>query len=303
MLHKTIIDWYKNKSVLITGGCGFIGSRLAQTLVEASAQVTILDNLSTGNLQSISSFATSITFIHGSITDFITCLATTKNQEIIFHLAACTSVPNSIQTPHDCYMTNVTGTQNLLEAARINNVQRFIFASSAAVYGNQADVCHEDLPCTPQSPYGYSKQIGELLCKQYTQNYQLQTICPRYFNVFDEHHNGKNSGEGVVAQFQKQITNNQPITIFGDGMQVRDFVPIQTIVDATITLATLNRTEMNGQAVNIATGKSITMLTLIENLKKKSPGYSAEVLFQPARPGDLKYSYANCSKYKHLSNQ
>jgi len=295
---------YKNIPVLITGGCGFIGSHLAHKLVSLGAQVTVLDNLSTGTLENIQDIKHQITFIQDTIINPQACIRAAKNKKIIFHLAASISVPESIINPTECYATNITGTINVLEAARINAVDRFIFSSSAAVYGNYEGACHENLPCDPQSPYGYSKQIGELLCSQYTRNYALNTTCLRYFNVYGTRQNYTSPYAGVVAKFRHNIQHNLPIHLFGDGLQTRDFVPVETVVDANLKLALRDQQrdqqQVTEQIFNIATGTSTTLLSLIENLKKESPGYTGAIIFNPKRPGDVTHSYANCAKYQQL---
>ena len=145
-------------------------------------------------------------------------------------MAACVSVPQSLQEPALCHEVNVTGTQNLLEAARIHNVQRFIFSSSCAVYGQQTTPCSEQTPCNPTSPYAYSKLIGELLCQQYARVFKAPTLCLRYFNVIGERQNPYGPYAGVYAKFSDLMQQQSPVTIFGDGNQTRDFVAVQEVV-------------------------------------------------------------------------
>ncbi len=152
-------EYYKNMPILITGGCGFIGSHLAQKLVEYGAQVTILDDLSTGSLANIENIQHTINFIQKSIVDFDACMHACKGQKFIFHHAAYISVPGSLENPKICHETNAIGTFNLLEAARNNTIERFVFASSAAVYGQREGICHENMQPHPNSPYGFSKLI------------------------------------------------------------------------------------------------------------------------------------------------
>jgi len=294
---------YRHTSVLVTGGAGFIGSHLVERLVTLGAQVTVLDDLSTGNLANLASVSHDITFVKGSVTDFETCLTATANKKIIFHLAAFVSVPKSLEAPYECHETNVEGTFNLLESARINGTERFVFSSSSAVYGATEKPCVETMPCNPESPYGFSKLIGELYCKQFAHNFGLDTICLRYFNVFGERQNPQGDYAAVVAKFKEQIHNNRPITIFGDGLQKRDFVPVATVVDANIQLGALPKEQLRGDVVNIGSGKSITLLELIDMLAQEHPEYAQQIRFAAARPGDLRYSQADCSKYQSVTDE
>lgn len=286
---------YHHKKVLVTGGCGFIGSHVAEKLVHYGAQVTILDNLSTGSLDNIAAIQDKITLIEGSITDPATCAHAAKNQNIIFHLAARTSVPESIQDPLGYHETNVTGTVTMLEAARAQHVERFVFSSTAAVYGNKEGTCIETDECNPLSPYALSKRLGELYCAYYAKNHHINTVCLRYFNVYGDRQNPAYGS--AVATFANAMNLNKPITIFGTGHQTRDFVPVETIVEANITLALATAQSMQGDIFNIASGKSMSLLALLEQLKREHPAYEHPILFQPARTGDIMHSSASCKKY------
>jgi nucleoside-diphosphate-sugar epimerase len=295
-------SFYTHKNVLITGGCGFIGSHLAEKLVELGAHVTIIDNLSTGSLQNIANIKNSIVFLHKDITHFNDCLSATKNQEIIFHQAAFISVPESINNPTACNKINVLGTFNMLEAARCNNIDKFIFASSAAVYGNHEGICNENMACKPSSPYGFSKLIGEKYLEQYSTNFAMHTIALRYFNVFGERQNPQSPYAGVVAKFTDLIKNNKPLTVLGDGTQTRDFIPVADIVEANVKLAALPREQTKGQVFNIATGTSISLLKLIDQLKVQYPAYVQPISFAQSRPGDVIHSAADINRYRNLQN-
>ncbi len=302
-LSSNVKNLYKNKNVLVTGGAGFIGSHLVEKFVELGANVTVLDNLSTGNLDNLLSVRNHINFIFGDIRDFDTCLKTTKNQEIIFHLAAFISVPESMTDPLTCNNINVQGTFNMLQASKTNKVTKFIFSSSSAVYGNYEGECKEDMQLTPTSVYGFSKLMGEYYCKMYNDLFSLNTICLRYFNVYGLRQSSNGPYAAVVAKFKDCMKNNQPIIIFGDGLQTRDFISVEQIIAANLNLAKLSPEKLNGQSLNIATGKSINLLELIKNLKQEFRNYSGEIVFKPARLGDVKYSSANCSKYQNLLNE
>jgi nucleoside-diphosphate-sugar epimerase len=287
--------------VCVTGGAGFIGSHVVEQLVHLGAHVTVLDNLSTGSLENINVAKSSVRFIQGSVTDYQDCLQATHNAKIVFHLAALVSVQESVASPLLCHTQNVTGTATLLEACRENKVERFVFSSSSAVYGNLEGIATEDSPCKPLSPYGFSKLIGETVCKEYAQLHGLQTICLRYFNVYGPRQNPHGSYAAVVPKFQHQLAHNLPITIFGDGTQTRDFIRVEDVAKANLAVALLSKEQMQGTVFNIGTGKSITLLALIEKLKAQYPQSTSQIQFLPARSGDIVHSIADCRKYQQIT--
>lgn len=291
----THLSFYKNKNVLVTGGAGFIGSHLTEALVRAHAHVTVLDNFSSGFLYNLHSIKNDIRLLEGDITDGITCTQATHNQEILFHCAALVSVPEAEADPTACFNNNITGTFNLLEAAAQNTVQHFVFSSSAAVYGPQKEPCHENMVCAPTSVYGYSKLIGELLCKQFSVRTTLKTTILRYFNVYGARQNADHPYAGVVAKFMQALQKNQPITLFGDGEQTRDFVPVSDIVHANMLLGSLADSTC-AEVYNIGTGKSISLNALFKQLKSDFPNYIHDLQYAPARAGDIKHSQAICDK-------
>ena len=292
---------YYGRSVLITGGCGFIGSHLAEQLVALGAQVTILDDLSTGSLDNIAHIKDQVRFVRATIADKHACEIAMIGQSIVFHLAALISVPESVKNPTLCHDINVNGTFNILHAAHKAGIKRVVFSSSSAVYGNTQEICSEQNRCNPESPYGFSKHIGELMCQQYARMYGLETVILRYFNVYGARQNPNGAYAAVVAKFTEHIKYNRPITIFGDGLQTRDFIHVSSVVDANLTLGFASVEQ--GDIYNIATGNSITLLELVEQLKATSSKYTAPIYFQEARSGDLKHSKADISKYEALSRQ
>lgn len=292
-------NFYKNLPVLITGGCGFIGSHLAEQLVHLDARVTILDNLSTGSLENIATIKDHITFMHDSIENKAACIAAAQDKALIFHLAAMASVPQSVEQPDTCHAINVTGTANILEAARLNGVASVIFSSSSAIYGPYDVPVHEAMECNPQSPYGFSKLIGELYCKQYAHNYGINAVALRYFNVFGKRQNPHGAYAGVIAALRRKLSLNEPITILGDGLQTRDFIPVEKVVEANLKLG-MHAHHYSGHSFNIATGKSITLLELLEQLKQEYPDYKQAISFGPERVGDVKFSAADCGKYEKI---
>ncbi|MGC2310484.1 MAG: NAD-dependent epimerase/dehydratase family protein [Candidatus Babeliaceae bacterium] len=288
--------FFYDKPVLVTGGAGFIGSHLVEALIARGARVTILDDLSTGNLQNIEPLKNKITFIRGSITDYQTCLQATQKQSLIFHCAALVSVPQSIGNPLLCSAINVTGTFWLLEAARLNKVERFIFSSSSAVYGQYAEPCQESMACNPLSPYGYSKLLGEIYCEQYARIHGLKTLCLRYFNVYGPRQKADGPYASFYAKILRNLAENQPIIIYGDGSQIRDFIAVSSIIEANLTLAQLPGHLLNGQPINVAQGKSVSLIDLVTRLKKDFPAYRHPLSFQPARLGDIPSSQADCTQ-------
>lgn len=294
-------SFYHDKKVLVTGGCGFIGSHLAQTLVNLGAEVTIIDDLSTGSLENIRTFKDKITLIQETIVNSDACHRAVKNNDIIFHCAAFISVPGSVKDPVTCHNVNVNGTFNLLEAARHYGVQRFVFSSTSAVYGPCERTCLEsDLNLEPISPYGATKLMGELYCKQFALLFGIPSVMLRYFNVYGPRQNPHSQYAAVIAKFQYQMKRNEPITIFGDGMQTRDFVHVDQVVEANLLVAMAPKELINGHCYNVGTGTSISLLELVEEMKKEFPGYTGTTQFKPPRDGDVKHTKMSAEKFKNL---
>ncbi len=294
-------NFYQNKNVLITGGAGFIGSHIAQELCKLKANVTIIDDLSTGSIENLESFCHDVNFIAGDITSFKSCVRATKKQAVIFHTAAFVSVSESVKNPAICEKINAEGTQTLLEASAINNVKSFVFSSSAAVYGEKNLSCKEDNKPEPKSPYAKSKLTGEKLCKEYSKKYKISTSCLRYFNVYGERQNPFGPYAGVVAKFKHNLINKEPIIIYGNGKQRRDFIHVSKVAQANLLMGTIPY--LNGEVFNIATGKSIDLFQLIKKLEKEVLISLVNIRFKPARKGDIIASMASCDKYKSAKNE
>ena len=291
----TLKAFYAGKRILVTGGAGFIGSHVAQALVDLGARVTVLDNFSTGNINNLRAIFSSVTIHYADITSSYSTLKATENKDLVFHLAAFISVPQSVQNPAYCKKINIDGTKNVLRGSAHNGVSHLIFSSSSAVYGNTNAVCSEDSALMPTSPYAESKMIGEQLCKEYATTTNLATTCLRYFNVYGERQSPTSEYAGVVARFKMALLNNQPITIFGDGTQTRDFIEVSEVVRANLMLGC--NTASKGEIYNIASGKSINLLQLIEKLEHELKTSRANTQFMPQREGDIQHSTAQCSKY------
>ncbi len=289
---------YDKSHVLVTGGCGFIGSHLVRKLVALGAHVTVVDDLSNGSLENIAPVASHVRLIRASIEDRCVCQEALRGHASVFHMAARIYVAESLEKPDLYHDVNVTGTFNILEAARHNKVARVVFSSSAAVYGNVNHTCNEEVTTQPVSPYGFSKVMAEQLCLQYARVYGLETVILRYFNVFGPGQNTNNSCAPVVALFSNKMEHNEPLTIFGDGLQTRDFIHVGDVVHANLILGCAR--DVAGRIFNIASGQETSLLELVDLLKKRFPHYDAPVIFAPERPGELRHSRADVTKYHDL---
>lgn len=295
---KLIAQFYKDKKILVTGGAGFIGSHLVEKLIEFGAKVTVIDNFSTGNLNNLKSVITKVDLVYGDISNFFTTANATINKDIVFHLAALVSVSESVKNPELCRRVNFEGTKNLLQACRKNNISKFIFSSSAAVYGNKNSQCDENDPANPINPYGQYKLESEKLCKKYFSEHNINTAILRYFNVYGPRQNPKGDYAAVVAKFTENLLHQKPIVIFGDGKQTRDFIHVSEVVKANLLIAT--QENLSGEVYNIATGKSINLFELLEKLEKETNTKHTDIMFQASRQGDILNSAACINKYKNL---
>ncbi len=294
-MEEILQQFYNKKQVLVTGGAGFIGSHLVEKLVALGARVTVLDNFSSGNLTNLKTVVSAINLLYADIRSPYSCLKATTQQDIVFHLAAFISVPESIIYPDGCKLINTQGTYHVLDAAAKNGVKHLVLSSSSAVYGNAGGTCSEDDLPTPLSPYAESKLEAENLCKQFSENTSLATTCLRYFNVYGDRQNPHGSYAAVVAKFTQLLQSGQPITIFGDGEQTRDFIHVSKVVEANL-LAGME--QQQGSAVfNIGSGHSISLLTLLAQLENSLSVKNNGISFLPARQGDILHSQAQCQKF------
>ena len=244
------------QKVIVTGGAGFIGSHLVDKLIEQGIKVIVLDNCSTGRVENINPKAC---FINTDITTLPSHFLGEETDEIdtIFHLAAKTTVQESINRPLLYNNTNVKGTLNMLMLANKLNVKRFVFSSSSSVYGDTKTPTSENYPLNPLSPYALNKLIGEQYCKLYSDIYNLDTVCLRYFNVYGDRMN--NEGYKLVFPiFKEQLLNHKPLTINNNGEQRRDFVHVNDIVDANI-LVSEHESNFKGDIYNVGSGKSYSV--------------------------------------------
>ena len=286
---------------LVTGGAGFIGSNLCEAILKLGCKVRCLDDLSTGKQENVDLFIcnSDYHFMKGDIKDLDTCLKACEGVDYVLHQAAWGSVPRSIEMPLFYCANNITGTLNMLEAARQNNVKKFVYASSSSVYGDE--------PVLPKkegregnllSPYAVSKRADEEWAKQYTLHYNLDTYGLRYFNVFGRRQDPHGAYAAVIPKFINQLLHGEIPTIHGDGRQSRDFTYIENVIEANLK-ACLAGKEAAGQAYNIAYGGREYLIDIYYCLTKALE-LNVEPNFGPSRAGDIKHSNADISKAREL---
>ena len=277
--------------VLITGGAGFIGSHLVEHF-QGKADVRVLDNLRTGYLKNIENF--DVEFIRGDVRDRETVRRAVQGVDYVFHLAALISVPESMVKIAECVDINVNGLLTVLEEAAAAGVKKLCFSTSAAIYGDNPEVPkRETMFPEPKSPYAITKLDGEYYCNMFTQTGRLQTACLRYFNVFGPRQDPKSAYAAAVPIFTAKAVAGEPLTIYGDGEQTRDFIYVKDIVAANVFMATHDVTGV----YNIAYGKRITINDLVALIKGVTNSRS-EVVHLPERAGDVKHSMAAVDKLK-----
>ena len=280
---------------LVTGGAGFIGSNIVEKLLNQGHSVKILDNFATGKKENISDFLSKIDIIEGDIRDYHIVIKSVEDIDVILHQAALPSVPRSVNNPITTNDVNVSGTVNLLNAAREKKVKRFIMASSSSVYGNNPELPKkESFYPNPLSPYAVSKLSGEYYLKVFSELYSMETIAIRYFNVFGPRQDPNSQYAAVIPKFINAIINDEQPIIYGDGYQSRDFTYIENVVEANILAATK---KINGSSliVNCATHSRITLNELVEFINKYL-GKEIKPLYTKEREGDVKHSFADITK-------
>ena len=271
--------------VLITGGAGFIGSHIAEYF-QGKAEVRILDSLRSGFRKNLDGL--DVEFIEGDIRDRETVAAAMQGVDYVFHLAAMISVPESMSRITECIDINDTGMIVVLEEAARAGVKKLCFSTSAAIYGNNPVVPKaETMFPEPKSPYAITKLDGEYYCRMFTETGRLQTACLRYFNVFGPRQDPKSAYAAAVPIFLAKALADEPLTIFGDGEQTRDFIYVKDIVAANVFMATHDFTGV----YNVAYGGKITINDLAREIIRLT-GSRSEILYQPERAGDVKHSMA-----------
>jgi len=283
---------------LITGGCGFIGSHIAEALKKQKHTVIIYDNLSSGYEHNIADFREKITFIKADIRDMKALITAMQGVDYVFHKAAMVSVFDSVERPIENHDINITGTLNVLNAAKESGVKRVVAASSASVYGNDPVLPKtEDMISSPESPYAFAKVAMEHYMRLFAELYGLETVTLRYFNVYGPRQDPGSMYSGVISKFCDDILADRKPTVFGDGLQTRDFIFIQDVVEANF-LAMSNQTLGKGEVFNIATGYRTSLLDLIDIIKDLS-GKDVKSRFKDVRRGDIRHSVADISRARH----
>jgi len=288
---------------LVTGGAGFIGSHLVEELLNRGEQVVVLDDLSTGKLENLPEHP-NLTFLKGSVADPSLVNSLFKEYPIssVFHLAAVASVQKSVESPVDCHEVNFDGTLYLMEAARRSGVSSFVFASSAAVYGDEPTLPKtEETPVKPITPYAVDKYASERYVVNGAALYGFPGVALRFFNVFGERQDPSSPYSGVISIFVdriKRFLKGEPvkIVVFGDGRQTRDFVYVKDVVSA---LFLARDKAPKGEVYNVGTGREVSLLEMLETLKELV-GTLPPVEFAPPRPGDIRRSVASIEKLKGL---
>jgi nucleoside-diphosphate-sugar epimerase len=279
---------------LVTGGAGFIGSNTVEELVRCGHDVVVLDNLSTGKESNLGEVRDEIEFIEGSITEPEKVRAACEGVELILHLAARTSVPRSMKDPVETNHVNVSGTLNVLSAARDAKVRRVVFSSSSSVYGDTPTLPkRESMTPAPISPYGVTKLMGEIYGQLFQRIYGIEFVALRYFNVFGPRQDPDSPYSGVLSRFNAAFVESREPTIYGDGQQSRDFTFVANVVEANLLACTAQGA--SGRVFNIGTGTRYTLNQMLETLWRIT-GLSCNAKYAPPREGDILHSQADISE-------
>lgn len=285
---------------LVTGGAGFIGSNIVETLLREGKSVRVLDNFSTGKRENIEALLDRIELIEGDLRRAEDVRRAVEGVRYVLHEGAIPSVPRSVEDPLATNEANVTGTLNLLVAARDAEVRRLVFASSSSVYGDAPELPkHEAMPPDPLSPYAASKLAGECYCRLFHQLYGFETVVLRYFNVFGPRQDPASAYAAVVPKFIECLVQGRPPDIHGDGLQSRDFTFVADTVRANL-LACDAPAAAVGQVFNIACHQQVTILDLFAMIRKHMGATGIEPNHTPSRPGDVRHSFADISRAREL---
>jgi UDP-glucose 4-epimerase len=279
---------------LVTGGAGFIGSHLVHGFAAAGRRVRVLDDFSTGLRSNLEHVSPAPEIVEGSVDDAAAVDRATAGVGVVFHLAALASVQRSVEAPADTNAVCVTGTLNVLDAARRNKVRRVVYAASASAYGVPAgEVQTEDEPPSPLSPYAAAKLAGELYCQAFAATYGLETVRLRFFNIFGPRQRADSPYSGVIAIFVAALTAGRTPTVFGDGLQSRDFTHVSDVVQALQKAADVPG--VSGRVYNVGTGRSVNLLELLAALNRQL-GTNLTPKHAPPRGGDIRFSRADISR-------
>lgn len=283
---------------LITGGAGFIGSNIVSELVNRKEEVRVLDNFSTGRRENLLPFLDKIELVEGDLTDLETVREAVEGMDFVLHQGALPSITRSIEHPIGSNNTNVSGTLNLLIASKDAKVKRFVYASSSSVYGNSSELPKvETQNPSPLSPYAVSKLTGEYYCQVFYRVYRLETIILRYFNVFGFNQDPNSAYSAVIPKFISHMLQKKSPTIFGDGLQSRDFTFVSNVVKAN--LMAMQSDSAVEEIINIASGHAYSLLDLIAKINSIL-GCEVKPIFDSPKIGEIKHSLADITKANKL---
>ena len=277
--------------VLVTGGAGFIGSNIVRALLARGDAVRVLDNFSTGNRRNLGGLEQDVELVEGDLRSYERVHAAVRGAEVVFHEGALPSVPRSVQDPLTTTAVNVEGTLNVLLAARDEHVRRVVNASSSSVYGNGGGLprVESQFP-DPISPYAVAKLAAERFCTSFSRVYAMEIVSLRYFNVFGPRQDPSSQYAAVVPRFIRAIAAGDPVTVYGDGEQSRDFTYVDNVVDANLLAG--DAAGVSGEIVNVATGGSTTVNELADTIGRLL-SRPVEKVFEPAREADVQASWAD----------
>jgi UDP-glucose 4-epimerase len=279
---------------LVTGGAGFIGSHLVDALIKHGRRVRVLDDFNTGQSSNLAGLVPAPEVIKGDVADLGVVLEAMDGVEVVFHLAALASVQKSVDDPASTHRVCATGTLNVLDAARRQGIRRVVFAGSASAYGVPSSAVQtEDEALCPLSPYAAAKLAGEFYCQSFTTSFGLETVRLRFFNVFGPRQRADSPYSGVIALFTAALTTGRVPTIFGDGLQTRDFTYVADVVQSLQKAALVPG--IAGRVYNVGTGRPISLLHLLEALNSLF-GTQTVAKHHPARAGDIRHSCADISR-------
>jgi len=298
----------KNSKVLVTGGAGFIGSALIETLLSCENEVVCLDNLATGKLENIAEFQANknFRFIEGDIRNLADCQKAAAGVQYVLHQAALGSVPRSVKDPITSNEVNVSGFLNIITAARDAGVKRFVYASSSSVYGDHPALPKfEENTGNPLSPYAVTKKVNELYAKVFGELYGMETLGLRYFNVFGRRQDPDGQYAAVIPRFVKSLIQHEAPMIFGDGSQTRDFTYIENVVQANLRAVVVTNPEAYNTAYNVAFGDRVTLNELYTFLRDGLAKFDPEIakidpVYTDPRQGDIPHSLASIAKTSRL---